>query len=164
MGFVKVMKNRSYYKRFKTKMKRRRDCKTDYRQRRSLVRQDKRKHNAPKWRLVVRVTNGDVICQIAAAKMIGDDILCAAYSHELRRYGLNVGLTNYAACYCTGLLLARYAAIRHTAHSLSFADSLIFDHIDPLKLRVFILARYALITADVLGKCMELRVDRNTMN
>merc|ERR1712012_1166701 len=28
-------------------------------------------------------------------------------SHELKRYGLEVGLTNYAACYCTGLLLAR---------------------------------------------------------
>ena len=31
----------------------------------------------------------------------------AAYSHELPRYGLKVGLTNYAAAYCTGLLLAR---------------------------------------------------------
>eukprot|EP00486_Rosalina_sp_Unknown_P014995 CAMPEP_0201594394 /NCGR_PEP_ID=MMETSP0190_2-20130828/191722_1 /ASSEMBLY_ACC=CAM_ASM_000263 /TAXON_ID=37353 /ORGANISM="Rosalina sp." /LENGTH=255 /DNA_ID=CAMNT_0048053989 /DNA_START=303 /DNA_END=1070 /DNA_ORIENTATION=+ len=39
--------------------------------------------------------------------MTGDNILCAAYSHELKRYGLKVGLTNYAACYCTGLLLAR---------------------------------------------------------
>ncbi|MQK21470.1 hypothetical protein EI013_24105, partial [Escherichia coli] len=33
--------------------------------------------------------------------------LAAAYSHELPRYGLEVGLTNYAAAYCTGLLLAR---------------------------------------------------------
>jgi ribosomal protein L18 len=30
-----------------------------------------------------------------------------AYSHELKRYGLTVGLTNYAAAYATGLLLAR---------------------------------------------------------
>ncbi|KAL2931444.1 60S ribosomal protein L5-1 [Bienertia sinuspersici] len=28
-----------------------------------------------------------------------------AYSHELPRYGLEVGLSNYAAAYCTGLLL-----------------------------------------------------------
>merc|ERR1711972_1026992 len=28
-------------------------------------------------------------------------------SHELPRYGVKVGLTNYAAAYCTGLLLAR---------------------------------------------------------
>ncbi|KAF5733939.1 putative ribosomal protein L5 [Tripterygium wilfordii] len=34
-------------------------------------------------------------------------VLAAAYSHELPHYGLEVGLTNYAAAYCTGLLLAR---------------------------------------------------------
>lgn len=34
-------------------------------------------------------------------------IVCAAYAHELPRYGIKVGLTNYAAAYCTGLLLAR---------------------------------------------------------
>ncbi|KAK2110006.1 60S ribosomal protein L5 [Saguinus oedipus] len=34
-------------------------------------------------------------------------IVCAAYAHELPKYGVTVGLTNYAAAYCTGLLLAR---------------------------------------------------------
>lgn len=34
-------------------------------------------------------------------------ILSAAYSHELPRYGVKLGLTNYAAAYATGLLLAR---------------------------------------------------------
>jgi large subunit ribosomal protein L5e len=33
--------------------------------------------------------------------------VCAAYAHELPRYGVKVGLTNYSAAYCTGLLLAR---------------------------------------------------------
>ena len=33
--------------------------------------------------------------------------MCAAYSHELKRYGLALGLTNYSAAYATGLLLAR---------------------------------------------------------
>lgn len=33
--------------------------------------------------------------------------MCSAYSHELSRYGVKVGLTNYAAAYCTGLLCAR---------------------------------------------------------
>jgi len=107
MGYVKLVKNRNYYKRYQVKMRRRRQCKTDYALRRKLITQDKRKYNAPKWRFIVRVTNNDVICQVACAKMIGDQILCAAYSHELKRYGLNVGLTNYSACYCTGLLLAR---------------------------------------------------------
>lgn len=45
--------------------------------------------------------------QIAYARIEGDVIVCAAYSHELPNYGIKVGLTNYAAAYCTGLLLAR---------------------------------------------------------
>lgn len=47
------------------------------------------------------------VLQIAYAKIEGDMIVCAAYSHELPKYGVSVGLTNYAAAYCTGLLLAR---------------------------------------------------------
>ncbi|GAU51087.1 hypothetical protein TSUD_371300 [Trifolium subterraneum] len=34
-------------------------------------------------------------------------VLATAYAHELPQFGLEVGLTNYAAAYCTGLLLAR---------------------------------------------------------
>merc|ERR1712020_495431 len=41
------------------------------------------------------------------AHLKGDQEVCAAYAHELPRYGVKVGLTNYAAAYCTGLLLAR---------------------------------------------------------
>lgn len=32
-----------------------------------------------------------------SASIAGDLVLAAAYSHELPRYGLKVGLTNYAA-------------------------------------------------------------------
>jgi len=38
--------------------------------------------------------------------------LGAAYSHELPRYGMPTGLTNYAASYATGLLLARRVLVR----------------------------------------------------
>jgi large subunit ribosomal protein L5e len=107
MVFVKVIKNKQYFKRYQVQYRRRREGKTDYHRRKKLVAQDKNKYNSPKYRLVVRVTNGDVIAQVAYAKIVGDFILCAAYSHELPRYGLPVGLTNYAACYATGLLLAR---------------------------------------------------------
>lgn len=34
-------------------------------------------------------------------------VFCAAYAHELRAYGIKHGLTNWAAAYATGLLLAR---------------------------------------------------------
>lgn len=39
--------------------------------------------------------------------MSGDITIATAESSELPRYGMKVGLTNYAAAYCTGLLLAR---------------------------------------------------------
>lgn len=39
--------------------------------------------------------------------MNGDKVLCAAESDELKRFGLTAGLTNYAAAYCTGPLIAR---------------------------------------------------------
>jgi len=107
MVFVKVQKNKAYYKRFQTKYRRRREGKTDYRARQALISQDKTKFNAPKYRMVIRVTNADIIAQIVSSKIIGDFVHCAAYSHELPRYGLKVGLTNYSAAYCTGLLLAR---------------------------------------------------------
>ncbi|GFN77597.1 60S ribosomal protein l5-like [Plakobranchus ocellatus] len=107
MGFVKVVKNKAYFKRFQVKFKRRREGVTDYYARKRLIFQDKNKYNTPKYRMIVRFTNKDIVCQIAYARIVGDVIVCAAYSHELPRYGVKVGLTNYAAAYCTGLLLAR---------------------------------------------------------
>jgi len=107
MGFVKVVKSKAYFKRFQVKFRRRRQGLTDYQQRTKLIRQAKNKYNTPKYRLIVRFTNTDVICQIAYAKIRGDVIMTAAYSHELPRFGLKVGLTNYSAAYATGLLLAR---------------------------------------------------------
>jgi len=107
MVFVKVVKNKAYFKRFQVKYKRRREGKTDYYARKRLVAQDKNKYNSPRYRLVVRFTNKDVITQINYDKMTGDLVLAAAYSHELPRYGAPSGLTNYAAAYATGLLLAR---------------------------------------------------------
>jgi len=106
-GFVKVVKNKAYFKRYQVKFKRRRDGVTDYFARKRLCVQDKNKYNTPKYRLVVRITNKDIICQVAYAKIEGDVIMSSAYAHELPRYGVKVGLTNYAAAYCTGLLLAR---------------------------------------------------------
>ena len=71
--------------------------KTDYYARKRLVVQAKNKYNSPKYRLVVRFTNTDVIVQIIYAKLEGDYILTSAYSHELPNYGIKVGLTNWAA-------------------------------------------------------------------
>lgn len=81
----------------------------DYYARKRLISQAKNKYNAPKYRLVVRFTNRDIVCQLISSELTGDKVFCAAYAHELRRYGINNGLTNWAAAYATGLLLARRA-------------------------------------------------------
>jgi len=105
--FVRVTKSKAYHARFQVKFRRRREGKTDYRQRKRLCTQDKNKYQSPKYRLVVRFTNKQVICQIVYAQIDGDRVLTSATSKELERYGLKVGLKNYAAAYCTGLLVAR---------------------------------------------------------
>jgi len=108
MGFVKQVKTKAYFKRYQVKYRRRREGKTDYYSRKRLIIQDKNKFNSPKFRLIVRFTNKDIITQIASSKISGDYILAAAYAHELPRYGFPVKhSTNYSAAYATGLLLAR---------------------------------------------------------
>ncbi|CAO3644235.1 unnamed protein product [Cunninghamella blakesleeana] len=117
MPFVKQQKNKAYFKRYQVKYRRRREGKTDYYARKRLVVQAKNKYNSPKYRLVVRFTNKDIICQIVYAKLQGDFVLSAAYAHELPRYGIKGGLTNWSAAYATGLLLAR-----RTLTKLGLAD------------------------------------------
>jgi len=107
MGFVKTVKNKAYFKRFQVKYRRRREGKTDYYARKRLVTQDKNKYNSPKYRLVVRHSNKDVICQIIKSKINGDYVVTSAYAHELKRYGITLGLTNYASSYAVGLLIGR---------------------------------------------------------
>jgi len=117
MGFIKQIKNKPYFKRYQVKYRRRREGKTDYYARKRLILQDKNKYNSPKYRLVVRLTNKDIITQIVYAKITGDFVLASAYSHELPRFGMPVGLSNYASAYATGLLLAR-----RTLHKLGLND------------------------------------------
>jgi large subunit ribosomal protein L5e len=117
MGFIKIIKSKAYYKRFQVKFRRRREGKTDYRQRKRLVAQDKNKYNTPKYRFVVRFSNKDITCQIAYAKIVGDVIISAAYGHELVHFGMPAGQNNFAAAYATGLLLAR-----RTLKKLGLAD------------------------------------------
>jgi len=107
MAFIKQVKNKAYFKRFQVKYRRRREGKTDYRARKRMISQDKNKYNSPKYRFVVRFTNKDIVTQITTAKIQGDNVMAAAYAHELTKFGMPVGQTNYAAAYATGLLLGR---------------------------------------------------------
>lgn len=107
MPFVKVLKDKSYHKRFQVKFARRRSGHTDYAARHRLITQDKNKYQSPKYRLVVRSSNQYYRVQVIAAKLDHDVVICEASSQELPRYGLKIGLKNFAAAYATGLLCAR---------------------------------------------------------
>jgi len=109
MGFIKIVKSKSYHRRYQTKFRRRREGKTDYYQRKRLVVQDKTKYNALKYRLVVRSSNKIITAQVVYTTIDCDIVLASALSSELPHYGINVGLSNYAAAYATGLLVARRA-------------------------------------------------------
>ncbi|CAF1109149.1 unnamed protein product [Rotaria sordida] len=63
---------------------------------------NKNKYNTLKYRLIVGITNKDIICQIAYARIEDNYIVSSAYAHELLRYDVKLGLTNYTAAYCTG--------------------------------------------------------------
>jgi large subunit ribosomal protein L5e len=107
MAFVKVLKNKAFFKRYQVKSRRRREGKTDFFARRKMIKQDKNKYNNRKYRLIVRFTNSRIIFQVAYATIIGDKVICQADSKELANYGIPAGHTNYAAAYATGLLIAR---------------------------------------------------------
>ena len=107
MPTSKTIKNNAYFSRYQVKYKRRRSGKTDYYARKRLITQAKNKYNAPKYRLVVRFTNKDIVAQIVTSEISGDKVFMAAYAHELKAYGITHGLTNWSAAYATGLLLAR---------------------------------------------------------
>jgi len=72
-----------------------------------MIVQDKNKYQTPKYRFVVRISNRDIVCQVFSSDMTHDVCIASAYAHELKRYGIKLGLTNYAAAYAVGLLLAR---------------------------------------------------------
>jgi large subunit ribosomal protein L5e len=84
MPFVKTVKSSAYFSRYQVKPRRRREGKTDYYARKRLVSQAKNKvglcvggekastnpqYASPKYRLVVRITNRQVIAQIVYAKL-----------------------------------------------------------------------------------------------
>lgn len=119
MGLVKVQKNKAYYKRLQTKYRRRREGKTDYYMRRKMITQAKNKYNTPKYRLVVRRTNTKIIAQVVYSTILGDKVLTQATSKELDNFDIPIGHTNYAACYATGLLIAR-----RTLDLLGMADAI----------------------------------------
>ncbi len=84
--------------RYRVPFRRRREGKTDYRARRTLV-----LSRVP--RLVVRLSLKHVIVQVIEAESIGDKVLVSAHSNELAKaYGWLSNRGNIPSAYLTGLL------------------------------------------------------------
>ena len=82
---------------YRVSLRRRREGKTDYQARKGLV-------LCGKSRLVARSTVKNVVAQIIVAKPHGDEVLAAAHSRELKKYGWKAATGNVPAAYLTGLL------------------------------------------------------------
>lgn len=83
--------------RYKVPMRRRREVRTDYRQRLRLL-----KSGRP--RLVARTSNRQTTAQLITAAPEGDRTLASARSGDLREYGWEAPLGNLPAAYLTGYL------------------------------------------------------------
>ena len=87
---------------YKVAFRRRREGKTDYSARLKLVDLDKN-------RLVVRISNANVIVQIIKYGENGDETIVSAHTKELQKIGWLGGTKNTSAAYLTGYLCAKKA-------------------------------------------------------
>jgi large subunit ribosomal protein L18 len=84
--------------RYRVKLRRRREGKTDYQARKALV-------VSGKPRLVARKSITNMVAQVVIAKLHGDEVLAAAHSSELtKKFGWKASTGNVPAAYLTGLL------------------------------------------------------------
>jgi large subunit ribosomal protein L18 len=93
---------------YRVPLRRRREGKTDYQARKALV-------LSGKPRLVTRSTVKNVVAQIIVAKPHGDEVLVAAHSRELKKYGWKAPSGNVPAAYLTGLLCGLKAKAKGVA-------------------------------------------------
>jgi large subunit ribosomal protein L18 len=91
--------------------RRRREGKTDYQARKALV-------LSGKPRFVPRCTAKNVAVQIIVAKPQGDEVLAAAHSRELKKYGWKAPTGNVPAAYLTGLLCGLKAKVKGLSEAI----------------------------------------------
>jgi large subunit ribosomal protein L5e len=109
LGFDKVVKSKTCFKRYQVKFRGWWEGKTDHYVRKHLVIQDKNKYNILKCRwqflCLTEISLLDCLCTIRRRYD-----MCAAYTHKLPKHGVKIGITNYAAaialacCWPTGLV------------------------------------------------------------
>lgn len=89
-------------KTYRVKRRRRRNGRTDYRQRLELLKSGKK-------RLVTRINNNSIIAQIVKYKPDGDETITTTNSQELKEYGYEGHGSNLPSAYLTGLLTGEKA-------------------------------------------------------
>jgi len=97
--------------RYRVPLRRRREGKTDYQARKALV-------LSGKPRLVARSSLKNVTAQIVVAKPYGDEVLAAAHSRELKKYGWKAPTGNVPAAYLTGLLCGLKAKAKGVSEAI----------------------------------------------
>ena len=90
---------------YKTKPKRRREGKTDYGKRLNLLKSGTN-------RLVVRISNNEVVAQIVKYNQKGDETIVNTTSMELKKLGYTGHKGNVCAAYLTGLLCGKKAVTK----------------------------------------------------
>lgn len=88
--------------RYVVKFRRRREGKTDYKQRLALL-----KSNTP--RFIVRISNQYVICQVVKYAEGGDKTVVSISSKKLKDFGWKYSGKNLAAAYLSGFLAGKLA-------------------------------------------------------
>ena len=91
-----------YNKIFTVPFRRKREGKTDYRKRLTLL-----KSKLP--RVVVRKSNKHVVLQLIEYAEKGDKVLATVSSSQLKKYGWEMNTGNMPSAYLTGLLLGKKA-------------------------------------------------------
>lgn len=89
--------------RYNVPLRRRREDRTDYRQRLRLLK-------SGKPRLVARASNRHVTVQVITTGPAGDETVASAHSSDLAEYGWEAPTGNLPAAYLTGLLAGARAA------------------------------------------------------
>lgn len=99
------------HSRYRVALRRRREGKTDYQARKTLV-------LSGRPRIVVRNSVKNASAQIILAKPVGDVVVAAAHSRELKKYGWKAPTGNAPAAYLTGFLCGLKAKAKGVSEAI----------------------------------------------
>lgn len=98
-------------KRYRVPFRRRRQGKTDYRQRLALLK-------SGKHRVVVRRSNKNLRVQFVRYDPSGDEVVSSALGNDLRAYGWGGSMNNTPASYLIGLLAGKRALAQNVTEGV----------------------------------------------